>query len=147
MGDLFPAEPWQPEHWPLCRDLAAHASTAADRDRGAAGGLLAEGIDGYPASVATTWLLHHDQLAEDHAEHHHATTAATGGLLGSLGLYLSGRAEYEVARATQQRALAINATLFGPDHPQVARKLGNLGNVHISSGRLRWPAPPSSGRW
>lgn len=35
------------------------------RDRDAAGHLLAEKVDGYPASVATTWLLHHDQFAVD----------------------------------------------------------------------------------
>ncbi|MFJ8966687.1 NB-ARC domain-containing protein [Lentzea sp. NPDC102401] len=35
------------------------------RDRDSAGHLLAEAVDGYPASVATTWLLHYDQLDED----------------------------------------------------------------------------------
>jgi Tetratricopeptide repeat len=33
------------------------------------------------------------------------------------------------ARATLHRALAIFETAYGPDHPQVAMTLGNLGNV------------------
>ena len=35
------------------------------RDRDGVGQLLAESVEGYPASVATTWLLHYDQLAKD----------------------------------------------------------------------------------
>jgi tetratricopeptide (TPR) repeat protein len=35
-------------------------------DRQAAGRLLAEGIDGYPLSVATTWLIHFTDLADRH---------------------------------------------------------------------------------
>ncbi|GAA3432275.1 hypothetical protein GCM10018954_018780 [Kutzneria kofuensis] len=47
------------------RDLPIERYLELYRDRDAAGRLLAEAIDGYPASVATTWLLHYDQLAED----------------------------------------------------------------------------------
>lgn len=35
------------------------------RDRDSAGQLLAESVEGYPTSVATTWLMHYDQLAKD----------------------------------------------------------------------------------
>ncbi|GAA3938358.1 NACHT domain-containing protein [Actinoplanes auranticolor] len=35
------------------------------RDRGMAGQLLAGSVEGYPESVATTWLLHHDRLIRE----------------------------------------------------------------------------------
>ncbi|WP_165939927.1 DUF7779 domain-containing protein [Saccharopolyspora aridisoli] len=47
------------------RDLPIERYLELYRDRDAAGRLLAEAVDGYPDSVATTWLLHYDQLAED----------------------------------------------------------------------------------
>jgi hypothetical protein len=46
-------------------DLSVDAFLALYRDRDTAGQLLAERVEGYPASVATTWLLHYDQLAKD----------------------------------------------------------------------------------
>ncbi|NUT53155.1 MAG: hypothetical protein HOV94_38600 [Saccharothrix sp.] len=47
------------------RDLPIEAYLELYRDRDAAGRLLAEAVDGYPATVATTWLLHYERLAED----------------------------------------------------------------------------------
>jgi Tfp pilus assembly protein PilF len=44
--------------------------------------------------------------------------------------------ELEAARATQQRALAIQEAVYGPEHPAVARTLGNLGNVQEQLGEL-----------
>ena len=39
--------------------------------------------------------------------------------------------ELEAARVTQQRALAINQAVYGPEHPAVANTLGNLGIVQL----------------
>lgn len=39
-------------------------------------------------------------------------------------------------RAAQQRALAIEEAVFGSDHPEVARTLGNLGNVQRKLGEF-----------
>ncbi|WP_460504235.1 FxSxx-COOH system tetratricopeptide repeat protein, partial [Catellatospora paridis] len=74
----------------------------------------------------------------------HVTTAAataaenpaTANALGTLGSYLYGRAEYASARTTLQRALAIKEAVYGPDHPQVATTLGNLGVVEQQLGEL-----------
>ncbi|MEV4412934.1 FxSxx-COOH system tetratricopeptide repeat protein [Catellatospora sp. NPDC049609] len=44
--------------------LSAERYLALLRDRRNAGRLLAQGLDGYPASVATTWLMHFEWLAE-----------------------------------------------------------------------------------
>jgi Tetratricopeptide repeat len=40
------------------------------------------------------------------------------------------------ARATQLRALAIKEAVYGPDHPQVAVTLGNLGKLERLLGNL-----------
>jgi hypothetical protein len=46
-------------------DLSIGAYVALYRDRGTAGHLLAEQLEDYSASVATTWLLHYDVLAAE----------------------------------------------------------------------------------
>ena len=46
-------------------DLPISTYLALYQDRHAVGRLLAETVDGYPASVATTWLLHYEQLMRD----------------------------------------------------------------------------------
>ncbi|MBF9134751.1 hypothetical protein I0C86_38350 [Plantactinospora sp. S1510] len=46
-------------------DLSIAAYVELYRNRDAAGQLLAEKVEGYPASVATTWLLHYEQLERD----------------------------------------------------------------------------------
>jgi Tfp pilus assembly protein PilF len=44
--------------------------------------------------------------------------------------------EFEAARASQQRALAINEAVYGPEHPDVAITLGNLGSVQRQLGEF-----------
>jgi tetratricopeptide (TPR) repeat protein len=44
--------------------------------------------------------------------------------------------ELPAARATLERALAIEEAAYGPDHPEVAMTLGNLGNVQRELGEL-----------
>jgi hypothetical protein len=46
-------------------DLPISTYLALYQDRHAVGRLLAVKVDGYPASVATTWLLHYEQLMHD----------------------------------------------------------------------------------
>jgi tetratricopeptide (TPR) repeat protein len=43
--------------------------------------------------------------------------------------------ELEAARTSLQRALAIEEAVYGPEHPEVARMLGNLGNVQHELGK------------
>ena len=40
------------------------------------------------------------------------------------------------ARAYLERALAIDERVYGPDHPEVATDVNNLGNLLQDSGRL-----------
>jgi tetratricopeptide (TPR) repeat protein len=51
-------------------------------------------------------------------------------------LKLSRRAELRAARAAGERALAILEAAWGPDHPEVARTLTNLGIVLGQLGEL-----------
>ena len=44
--------------------------------------------------------------------------------------------ELDVARATQQQALTKFESVYGPEHPEVARTLGNLGIVEQHLGEL-----------
>ncbi|WNV85074.1 NB-ARC domain-containing protein [Umezawaea sp. Da 62-37] len=46
-------------------DLPIESYLVLYQDSEAAGRLLAQRVDGYPASVATTWLLHHEHLATE----------------------------------------------------------------------------------
>jgi tetratricopeptide (TPR) repeat protein len=81
-------------------------------------------------------LLPHALAAAEHAEQFAAASEQTGALLNSAGLYLAGRAELAAARASFERALAIEEAAYGPDHPDVARSLNNLGNALRSLGEL-----------
>lgn len=55
------------DHAPASAPAAAitHSAIRCAVASDIAGQLLAERIVGYPASVATTWLLHYDELAKD----------------------------------------------------------------------------------
>ena len=50
--------------------------------------------------------------------------------------YLYGRAEFAEAKAALERALAVYEAAFGPDHPNVARDVNNLGLVLRDLGDL-----------
>jgi hypothetical protein len=64
LGDLPLALAQAAGHMTVC-DQSVGGYLAVYRDRSAAGKLLARRIDGYPASVATTWLVNVRQLARD----------------------------------------------------------------------------------
>jgi Tfp pilus assembly protein PilF len=74
-------------------------------------------------------LLPHALTAADHAEELGTARKAIGALLNKVGMYLWGRAELRTARATLERALAVEESAYGPDHPGVAGTLGNLSIV------------------
>ena len=58
-------------------------------------------------------------------------------LLRDLGIYLSASEQLRAARTTFERVLAINEAAYGPDHPEVAKSLGNLGVVQWQLGELK----------
>ncbi len=59
-----------------------------------------------------------------------------GGLWNSLGYHLNDVADYRGARAALERALAIDEVAFGPEHPNVAIRVNNLGGVLYALGNL-----------
>jgi tetratricopeptide (TPR) repeat protein len=116
--------------------------TPQERDAGAelAVRLLGEA---FPTQLEepATWprcaqLLPHLLAATDHAMSQPAAGAAAGSLLNRATEYLGRRVELRAARAAAERALIITEAAYGPDHPQVARTLGNLGNVLETLGEL-----------
>jgi len=80
-------------------------------------------------------LLPHVLAAADYAERQEAAGAAAATLHRATE-YLSRRAEFRAAQAAGERALAIKEAVYGPDHPEVAGTLGNLGNVLEELGEL-----------
>ncbi len=73
---------------------------------------------------------------------------ATGSLWNDLGYHLKRMADY-VRRPRRLRARPGHrrAQAFGPDHPNVAAIVNNLGSVLQDLGDLPRPAPPSSAPW
>ena len=59
----------------------------------------------------------------------HDMMADTAWLLDRAGVYLHEHAQFADARALLERALAIAETVYGPSHPEVARRLNNLAST------------------
>jgi tetratricopeptide (TPR) repeat protein len=74
-------------------------------------------------------LLPHAIATTDLAEPLGIGLEAVARLLNQTGLYAFGRAEYSNARAAYERALKIDEKALGPDHPNVATDVNNLGSV------------------
>jgi tetratricopeptide (TPR) repeat protein len=126
----------------LVQAVVRNHLTQQDRDTWAelAVSLLGEA---FPTQLyePATWprcaqLLPHVLATADHATTQPAVAAAAGSLLNRATEYLSRRAELRAARAAGERALAIFEAAYGPDHPEVARALTNLGIVLRHLGQL-----------
>ena len=108
--------------------------TASTSWAGAAIGLI---DDAFPSDIATnpaSWptcahLLPHALAVAVHAESMHVSPKETGHLLNQVGIYLLERAEYVQSKAVMERSIAIGETDYGPDHPDVATRLHNLGQI------------------
>ncbi|HII06093.1 MAG TPA: TIR domain-containing protein, partial [Methanotrichaceae archaeon] len=95
----------------------------------------------YESDDVRTWdecsvLLPHAVAAAEQAKRLEANPEATGLLLNQMGLYLSGRAEFSEAKSAFERALEIDEKVYGPDHPNVATMVNNLGEVLRALGDL-----------
>jgi tetratricopeptide (TPR) repeat protein len=82
----------------------------------------------------STWprcleLLPHVLIVTEHAEQLGVAAQPTAWLLHNAGVYLSVQAELTMSKATLERALAIAEGAYGPDHPNVAPILAQLGRV------------------
>jgi tetratricopeptide (TPR) repeat protein len=87
---------------------------------------------GFPAPL-TTWRVHLETVAEAAATR---GSERAGELFNGLGSYLWGIAAYGAAQAAYERALAIDETVYGLDHPAVAIRINNLGTVLQALGDL-----------
>ncbi|HJQ23982.1 MAG TPA: FxSxx-COOH system tetratricopeptide repeat protein [Blastocatellia bacterium] len=83
-----------------------------------------------------TPLLPHAAIALSYAEATAFASNETSRLLSVVGVYLRTRAEYAQAKRMHERALAIDKAALGPDHPNVAIHLSNLGGVLQDQGDL-----------
>ena len=81
-------------------------------------------------------LLPHAKESATHAEQLGIEPEATGRLLNKVGLYLRIRAEFVEAKSILERAVRIDEQAFGPDHPEVATDVNNLGGVLQALGDL-----------
>jgi tetratricopeptide (TPR) repeat protein len=81
-------------------------------------------------------LLPHVLAAAEHAQAHQAALSGAGRMLDLATEYLVRRAELRAARAAVEQALPIKEATYGPDHPQVANTLTNLGVVLDELGDL-----------
>jgi tetratricopeptide (TPR) repeat protein len=81
-------------------------------------------------------LLPHALEVANHAEVARLALNEASRLLNQSGLYLYGRAEFRPAQALYERALAIHEEALGPNHPNVAIDLGNLGAALHDQGDL-----------
>ena len=87
---------------------------------------------GLPAPLRA-WLPHLRHVAEQAASRNspHAST-----LLTWLGRHLKDTADYAAARTVYEWALKIDEASFGPDHPEIARDVNNLGLLLQALGEL-----------
>ncbi|MBI5305052.1 MAG: toll/interleukin-1 receptor domain-containing protein [Chloroflexi bacterium] len=81
-------------------------------------------------------LLTHALAASDFAARLNTTPEATGRLFNQAALYLRTRAQLAEAKQLFERALAIDKATLGPNHPNVATAVNNLGSALIDLGDL-----------
>ncbi|HUU46892.1 MAG TPA: FxSxx-COOH system tetratricopeptide repeat protein [Acidobacteriota bacterium] len=74
-------------------------------------------------------LLPHATTLTDHHPAEAAALGAAGRLLNQAALYLKGRAELERAKDSLRRAVVFVEKAYGPDHPDVATAINNMGEV------------------
>ena len=81
-------------------------------------------------------LLPHALASAKYAEELNVAPEAASNLLNNVGPYLNEHAEFYEAKSIWERALKINEKSYGPDHPEVARTVMNLGIVLRHLGDL-----------
>jgi Tfp pilus assembly protein PilF len=78
----------------------------------------------------------HVEAVAAHTDCYPDLAVKRGGLLGRLGVYLSASAQLRAALSVLEGALAILEAAYGPDHPDVAKTLSNLGIAQRRLGEL-----------
>ncbi|OGP74033.1 MAG: hypothetical protein A2Y80_01030 [Deltaproteobacteria bacterium RBG_13_58_19] len=80
-------------------------------------------------------LLPHAQAAAGQAQALGAAPEAAARLWNQIGLYLWSRAEFKPAQRALEQALAMVEQAYGPNHPEVAIRVNNLGLALLGFGR------------
>jgi tetratricopeptide (TPR) repeat protein len=114
----------------------------ADHDRMAIAALTLVS-DAFPFRLddIDTWrptarLVPHALAAAGYAEHLEPPPPTAAWLLGQAATFLRERAQFAAARTAFERALRIFEATYGPDHPEVATAVNNLGNCLQDLGDL-----------
>jgi tetratricopeptide (TPR) repeat protein len=81
-------------------------------------------------------LFAHALTATEHSQRHDAAPEHTASVMRRAGQYEQARAQLTSARRLTERALAIDKTIYGPEHPEVARALNALSVVQRDLGDL-----------
>jgi tetratricopeptide (TPR) repeat protein len=118
---------------------SGHPAATEDKSLEAILALLCADLPGDVRATPESWprwrVLLPSVLA---ATGHHPGTAGedtTAWLLSAAGIYLSSQGRSAEALPLQQRALRIREAALGPDHPDVATDLNNVGGVLSDLGR------------
>jgi tetratricopeptide (TPR) repeat protein len=102
---------------------------------------LVNGAFPFKSDKVETWsasarLLPHALAAAGHSANLGVALETTSRLLNEVGLYLDNRALPEEAERSLKRALAIGEKVYGPDHPEVATRANNIGQILKGQGDL-----------
>jgi tetratricopeptide (TPR) repeat protein len=81
-------------------------------------------------------LLPHALAVAEHAERLNIAGEVTGGLLHRASIYLRSRGRPGESRPVAERALSLTQQALGSDHPDMAARHNNLGNVLHDLGDL-----------
>lgn len=79
-------------------------------------------------------LMPHARTVIRHINEPQLEMEQMGRLLGVMGAYLHGRADYSAAELLYKKALEIFEKQFGRDHPFVAKCLNNLAKLYYDQG-------------
>jgi tetratricopeptide (TPR) repeat protein len=120
----------------------------ATADRAATLKIALEAVDavavGNPQDVRT-WAVWTPLAVHAEAVSRSADAAGlaepTARLMNNLGLYWQARGQFGAVEPLFRRALAIDEQNYGPDHPDVARDLGNLAGLLYATNRLAEAEP------
>jgi Tfp pilus assembly protein PilF len=102
-------------------------------------GLIAEILPPEPGDYRS-WPIYAELAPHIEAVTEHASSPSLLSrkidLLKKLGIYLSESEQLRAARITCERVLTIQEAAYGPDDPEVAKALDNLGAVQLKMGEL-----------
>ena len=83
----------------------------------------------------------HVQICVSFIEQWELISPSAGRLLGHAGVYFGNCGEYAQAEIMLQRALDITMPALGPEHPDVAKNLFDLAELHLNRARYELAEP------